>query len=212
MNGLKNIEQWRTRRHEESVRLYTLTQKNCKYCGKSIPYEKRANDYCNHSCFASNNNKGVCRNKLYYEELRNLGVFKTPIRRKIATVRHRIETKSCPKCKSIFDGHRDKIFCTRKCRRMFETEEKIQNGVITYRSKHAMRRYLKDLRGHRCEDCGNTTWDEVEIPLDMHHIDGNVTNMALENLKLLCPNCHTMTINYKSKNRNKNTNRKIYGK
>jgi hypothetical protein len=42
-------------------------------------------------------------------------------------------------------------------------------------------------------------------------MDGNVDNMNLNNIKLMCPNCHSITDNYKSKNRHKNTNRQLYG-
>lgn len=66
---------------------------------------------------------------------------------------------------------------------------------------------LKDelikLRGHRCEDCGLTTWKNQPIPLEAHHIDGDRCNNRLDNLILLCPNCHALTPNYGAKNRNK---------
>lgn len=64
---------------------------------------------------------------------------------------------------------------------------------------------LKDalikLRGNKCEDCGLTEWKNQPIPLEAHHIDGNKCNNNLDNLLLLCPNCHTFTPNYGSKNR-----------
>ena len=58
---------------------------------------------------------------------------------------------------------------------------------------------LIELRGHRCEDCGLTEWKHQPIPLEAHHIDGDKCNNTLENLLLLCPNCHTFTPNYGSK-------------
>lgn len=62
---------------------------------------------------------------------------------------------------------------------------------------------LIKLRGYQCEDCGLTTWKNQPIPLEAHHIDGNKCNNNLENLLLLCPNCHTLTSNYGTKNKNK---------
>lgn len=56
-------------------------------------------------------------------------------------------------------------------------------------------------RGHQCECCKNTTWQEKPIPLEVHHIDGDNTNNLLENLQLLCPNCHALTDNYRTKNK-----------
>lgn len=55
---------------------------------------------------------------------------------------------------------------------------------------------LVALRGHQCESCMNKTWLGHEIPLEVHHIDGDRLNNVLENLQLLCPNCHAMTDNY----------------
>ena len=40
----------------------------------------------------------------------------------------------------------------------------------------------------------------IEIPLEIHHIDGNHKNNKLENLQILCPNCHSLTTNYRGKN------------
>lgn len=59
---------------------------------------------------------------------------------------------------------------------------------------------LTALRGHVCEECGNTEWNNQQIPLEIHHKDGNHLNNSLENLILLCPNCHALTENYKGKN------------
>lgn len=55
-------------------------------------------------------------------------------------------------------------------------------------------------RGRRCECCGRKTWNKQMIPLEVHHIDGNHQNNAIENLAMLCPNCHAQTKNYRGKN------------
>ena len=56
------------------------------------------------------------------------------------------------------------------------------------------------LRGRKCECCGLETWLDQPINLEVHHINGDRTNNSLENLQLLCPNCHsyTETFCYKS--------------
>lgn len=59
------------------------------------------------------------------------------------------------------------------------------------------------LRGHKCEVCGLTEWMENPIPLEVHHIDGQELNSELENLLLICPNCHALTDNYRGRNINK---------
>lgn len=52
----------------------------------------------------------------------------------------------------------------------------------------------------RCEKCGNTEWYGKPIPLELHHINGDNTDNRLENLQILCPNCHAFTDNYSGKN------------
>ncbi len=52
----------------------------------------------------------------------------------------------------------------------------------------------------RCEICGNSKWNGKPIPLEVHHKDGDKNYNSLENLQLLCPNCHALTDNYRGKN------------
>ncbi len=52
-----------------------------------------------------------------------------------------------------------------------------------------------------CQCCHNTHWMGKEIPLEVHHIDGNHENNDDSNIMILCPNCHYFTDNYKAKNR-----------
>ena len=66
-----------------------------------------------------------------------------------------------------------------------------------------MIRALTILRGWKCEKCGRTEWEGQQIPLCVHHIDGNHINNQIENLQVLCPNCHAQTDNYCGRNKNK---------
>ena len=40
----------------------------------------------------------------------------------------------------------------------------------------------------------------MPLNMELHHIDGNKYNNSLDNLILLCPNCHAQTDNYRAKN------------
>ena len=60
---------------------------------------------------------------------------------------------------------------------------------------------LFKLRGRKCECCGLEEWLGKSINLEVHHIDGDRTNNSLENLQLLCPNCHSYTPNFRKKNK-----------
>ena len=55
------------------------------------------------------------------------------------------------------------------------------------------------LRGQVCEKCGLTQWLDLPINLEVHHRDGDRTNNSLENLMLLCPNCHSYTSTFAKK-------------
>ena len=54
-----------------------------------------------------------------------------------------------------------------------------------------------------CECCGRWYWRGKEIPLEVHHIDGNRFNNKISNFQLLCPNCHAQTESYRGKNSRK---------
>lgn len=63
---------------------------------------------------------------------------------------------------------------------------------------------LVALRGNKCEQCGLDKWQGKDMPLEVHHCDGNHLNNDLTNLQLLCPNCHALTENWRGRNANKN--------
>ena len=72
----------------------------------------------------------------------------------------------------------------------------------TYRNLSKLKiRLLKEGRlEYKCAICGNTgIWMEQPLTLQLDHIDGNPTNNEINNLRLLCPNCHTQTETYGSK-------------
>jgi len=52
----------------------------------------------------------------------------------------------------------------------------------------------------KCERCENTRWENEIIPLELHHLDGDTKNNNLDNIQMLCPNCHALTDNYRAKN------------
>ena len=61
-------------------------------------------------------------------------------------------------------------------------------------------------RERKCEVCGNTEWNNDLIPLQVHHIDGNHYNNNIDNLQIICPNCHAQTDSYCGRNIDKKKN------
>lgn len=60
------------------------------------------------------------------------------------------------------------------------------------------------LKEYKCEKCGcDGTWLGEPITLELHHINGNHFDNRLENLQILCPNCHSQTNSYRGKNNTK---------
>ena len=102
-------------------------------------------------------------------------------------------------------------YCSTQCQNDYQRMEKVKswlNGEIDgMRGKTStvkwIKWYLIHERGEKCEECG---WNERNqytgnIPIELEHIDGDFTNNNINNLKLLCPNCHSLTPTFKALNK-----------
>jgi hypothetical protein len=164
------------------VEEYDKNPKRCKTCDTVIPYPKRNNDYCDHSCAARNNNRGVKRNN----------GKPWPIRICVeCDERCKKGRKFCPSC----------IEKNRHIRMVTDWSE-VKNN------RQARKLLLKE-NGHRCEKCRNDIWQGVPIPLEVEHKDGDSDNWNRDNIELICPNCHALTATYKAKNRHKGSSRQV---
>ncbi len=84
------------------------------------------------------------------------------------------------------------------------SEVLVENSTYStglHRSSYQLKNQLFKL-GYKekiCEVCKNTEWIGHKIPLELHHINGNKYDNRIENLQILCPNCHSFTDNYRAK-------------
>ena len=108
-------------------------------------------------------------------------------------------------------------YCSNKCQHDYKykqwIEEYKQDNSIAKSTKWGqvpapLRHYIFQKFENKCCECG---WSEINpytntIPLEIHHIDGNSENNSEENLKLICPNCHSLTSSYRGANRGNGRN------
>lgn len=159
-------------------KVYNENPKLCKQCGKKIEFCKRnIKNFCSLSCSASFNRRGKIR-------------------------KNKNTVLMCANCGKT--THRSgRKYCCCECQHEFEyTNRKndwINNG--TKLSNRVLYNFLCDIDGCKCSECGITEYNGKELRLEVDHIDGNSEDCSYSNVRLLCPNCHSQTPTYKSKNR-----------
>jgi hypothetical protein len=99
-------------------------------------------------------------------------------------------------------------YCSNLCQRNYQSEQRIKKWLEegrswTYSIPKWVHRVLAEQRGYFCETCGITDYNGKPIKLECDHIDGDHTNNLIDNLRLICPNCHSQTETYKGKNKGK---------
>jgi hypothetical protein len=69
-------------------------------------------------------------------------------------------------------------------------------------SSSLRKRLIKEgLKKSQCECCGIVEWNGKSAPLELDHINGNHWDNRIENIQILCPNCHAQTDTYRGRNR-----------
>jgi hypothetical protein len=163
----------------------------CSCCG--VEFESLISDnrkYCSQSCAAKVNN-------IKYQKRHSISRINNTTSKEIP------ETQKCLYCNAELKNKNGK-YCSSACQQLYYKKqifEKIEDGDTTL-DKSQYKKYLIYVHGNKCMDCG---WDKTNVitgnvPIELEHVDGNSENNSLENLKLLCPNCHSLTPTYKALN------------
>jgi len=152
---------------------------NCLYCGNIIETTVSKNKrFCTKSCSASYNNK------------------------------KRKKKNFCKNCSNLINSKN--IYCNNTCQNEYQRKQifkKIESNEFYLENKETeskwLKRYLIENDGEKCIKCG---WNKINpitgnVPIQINHKDGNMENNILNNVELLCPNCHSLTENFGSLNK-----------
>jgi hypothetical protein len=92
-----------------------------------------------------------------------------------------------------------KGWCTEGFNKGRDIEEYLKNNY-SISSYHLKNRLIKEnILKEECSECGITEWRGKKISLELDHVDGDKFNNNLKNLRLLCPNCHSLTPNFRGR-------------
>ena len=130
----------------------------------------------------------------------------------------------CLNCGKKLISKRIKKYCNNKCQGELKSKSIVKKAFLAIENNNNIfksidvesrwkKKYLIEKHGNKCMNCD---WCEVHpitgnIPIQLNHIDGDSDNNKLNNLELLCPNCHSLTFNYGNLNKGNGRNeRKRY--
>lgn len=79
----------------------------------------------------------------------------------------------------------------------------VKNSTYTNTTRLKERLIKSSLKKAKCENCKQTEWFGKPMPLELDHINGVNNDHRIENLRILCPNCHALTPTYRRQKNNK---------
>jgi predicted nucleic acid-binding Zn ribbon protein len=152
---------------------YYKNPKKCLNCNEAVEYKKkRENKFCSKKCADTFN------------------------------AVKRIKNKTCLVCENQIKKGASK-YCSFKCQQTYLFNQRVENwikGEYETKTRDFFKRYLTENQGYKCSCCSIIEWNNKAIVLEIDHIDGNSENNRPENLRFICPNCHSQTDTYKGKN------------
>jgi hypothetical protein len=121
--------------------------------------------------------------------------------------------KECKNCGKEIPNRN--VYCNNQCQNDYENKQRLDEWMLGNNFTRQggtsvpqwMRKHLLEESNYKCSECG---WGEINeftktVPLDIDHIDGDAYNNIKENLRVLCPNCHSLKKTFKNTGRRKST-------
>lgn len=183
----------------ERIAAYNKNPSWCAECGGDLDYGGRKKKFCGSSCSATHNNK-------------KRGLSYVTFKCKCCGKQHK-------RIKWKYSGTG---YCDIKCQAKHTRQNRINEwlkGDFNWGEGRSIPHWIKDPNGYlaerdgyHCRECGvGNEYNHKKLVLECDHIDGDHLNNKPNNLRLICPNCHSQTTTYKNRNMGKGrSHRKKY--
>ena len=93
------------------------------------------------------------------------------------------------------------------CKKIPLAEILIENSLYHNNTNIKQKLFKEGIKKDECENCGISMWLGKKLSIELHHNNGNNSDNRIENLKMLCPNCHSQTTTFRGRNLESSVNK-----
>lgn len=161
-----------------------MEQANCQKCGKGFerdPTAKWIKKFCSRSCANTRTHSEETKQKIATSNRASWNSFDVAKKQQI--------TKGIAAARAV--AHKNK---------RIESVRKLHEDDFDTLSIHFKRLRVLQEQEQKCLHCGFDEWLGKQLVLELDHINGDKHDNRRENLRFLCPNCHSQTDTWRGKN------------